>query len=347
MARFRARQQAGYLIFFPYKADIDLPRFPFVTVLVSLLCVVIFWQQAGNESRIVEKTVAFCQGQRSDMTEIMYKKISGDGTQKACYELMVDMLLNDNWQVPLENRLAAMKPVTGMSTDDGRAYARDILSSEYRRFRVQVPDYLTDDLYYDPTSWNPWRMLLSSFAHGDWMHLIGNLFFFFAFSATVEVILGPWLFAVTLLGLSTIVGSAYSLFSFGTGDFTPTLGLSGIVMGMIGLFVFFLPGASIRCFVWLLVVVVRFPLPAWLLALWFVGWDVWILLSNQSFDGVNVIAHVSGATAGYLLGFTFVRAIRENVGRRLAYLHRTRTRLPGTAKPEPTARQTTEQIFRD
>ena len=317
-----------------------------MTVLVSLLCIVIFWQQAGNESRIIEKTAAFCQGQHSDMTEIVYKKISGAGTERACYELMVEMLLSADWVAPLEKRLALMKPVAGMSVEDGRAYAHDILSSEYRRFRVQVPDYLTDDLYYDPTSWNPWRMLLSSFAHGDWMHLIGNLFFFFAFSATVEVILGPWLFTVTMLGLSTIIGSAYSLFSLGTGDFTPTLGLSGIVMGMIGLFVFFLPGASIRCFLWLLVFILRFSLPAWLLALWFIGWDVWILLSNQSFDGVNVIAHVSGATAGYLIGFTFFRPIRENLGRRMRYLHRTRTRLRGTAKQE-TAPQTTQQIFRD
>ena len=42
-------------------------------------------------------------------------------------------------------------------------------------FWLQIQFQITESLMYYPETWNPLRMLTSSFAHGGWMHIFGNL----------------------------------------------------------------------------------------------------------------------------------------------------------------------------
>jgi membrane associated rhomboid family serine protease len=156
-------------------------------------------------------------------------------------------------------------------------------------------------------------MVTAVFAHGGWGHLIGNLFFFFAFAATVEGIIGPILFPVVIIGLSFGTQIAFSLWAAGTGNMVPTLGLSGVVMGMIGLFTYFLPTAGIRCFVWAFVWAKTFAIPAWIITTWYVGWDIYNLSQDDGSAGVNFMAHVSGAVLGLLSGMLFFRGLRDDV----------------------------------
>lgn len=78
-------------------------------------------------------------------------------------------------------------------------------------------------------------------------------------------------------------------------------------MGMIGLFVFLLPTANIRCFFWFLVIVRILRIPAWFLASWYISWDVFQLYNAQSGSNTNVVAHISGAVIGLLVGIIFYR----------------------------------------
>ena len=50
--------------------------------------------------------------------------------------------------------------------------------------------------------------------------------------------------------------------------------------------------------------------PGWILALWYIGGDVYRLIAQDSHGGVNVLAHVAGGIAGYLYGFIFLRKAR-------------------------------------
>jgi membrane associated rhomboid family serine protease len=91
----------------------------------------------------------------------------------------------------------------------------------------------------------------------------------------------------------------------------PTIGLSGVVMGVIGLFAYLAPTARIRCVLWLLVFWRVLRVPAWILALWYVGWDVYSLMHNDGSSHVNFVAHVSGAALGYLSGLVLFRKRKE------------------------------------
>ena len=158
-----------------------------------------------------------------------------------------------------------------------------------------------------PRSFSLTHMITAVFSHGNVTHLLGNLFFFFAFAASVEIIVGMFAFMVIIFSLAVGTNLAYSAVMFTYNAALPTLGLSGVVMGMIGLFVFLLPTANIRCFFWFLVIIRILRIPAWFLATWYIGWDVFQLYNAPGESNVNVVAHVSGALIGLLIGVIFYR----------------------------------------
>jgi membrane associated rhomboid family serine protease len=62
---------------------------------------------------------------------------------------------------------------------------------------------------------------------------------------------------------------------------------------------------------WLIFFYYRFALPAWLLATWYVGWDLYAIFTTEGKTGVNLVAHLSGAALGLLLGATLFRQKRH------------------------------------
>lgn len=301
------------MLFIPYKADLQLARWPVVTVLVCLLCVAIYYQQERNEELVLASTEAFCVAEQPHTFTMVLRKLGQDGPQ-ACAELMLGLHLSEDRDAFLRERLLGAPPVAGYASKyDSDLYLRGLIEESYASFRRLTPDYLTHRLWYEPASWNPLTMVTAAFAHGSWGHVAGNLFFFFAFGATLELIIGSLAFPLVLLGLAVGSHAIYSLANLGVGEAVPTVGFSGVVTGAIALFAFFLPRVKIRCFLWVLVFFLRFGIPAWLLASWFIGWDVYTLLSGEDTGGVNIVAHVGGAAVGYALGVLFYRERRREI----------------------------------
>lgn len=88
----------------------------------------------------------------------------------------------------------------------------------------------------------PWQWLTSMFMHMGYLHIIGNMFFLWAFGLILEGKLGWWRFA----GLYLLIGMAQALivqllmfFSEGT-----ALGASGAIFGLLALVVIFAPSNS-------------------------------------------------------------------------------------------------------
>ena len=200
----------------------------------------------------------------------------------------------------------------GMSQEYSATYLSERLKRAYRKFAATAEPSLDRDLMFWPSTWSPWHMITSAFAHAGWLHLIGNLFFFVAFAATVEIVIGTVAFTGVVIGSCLFSGVWFSLVSIAGGENIPTLGLSGVVMTMMGLLAYLLPGANIRCVVWYLIGFFRIGLPVWLLAAWYVGWDVYDLFNTEGFSSTNFLAHVTGAAFGYLVG-VFLFAERKQI----------------------------------
>ena len=301
------------MLFFPYKFDLSLNKIPFLTILVSLICVGIYSKQYANEAEFTEKTEWFCSKSRSHVAKLALEKSIGDASPARCVELMYELGVADDPGRIIGEYAENSKSFAGLSEEDSKLYIRDFLDDEYRTYRSRVPALTTKELWYSPKSWNPVTMVTSSFSHGSWEHLIGNLLFFYAFAAAVELIVGSLAFAGVIMAIVFGTSISYSLAMMSVENPLPTVGLSGVVMGMIAMLAFFMPTAKVRCFYWILVKIGTVAVSAWVLALIYIGLDVYTLFTQEEMGGINLVAHVSGALIGFVLGLVFFRRHRREI----------------------------------
>jgi membrane associated rhomboid family serine protease len=181
-------------------------------------------------------------------------------------------------------------------------------------YTLQMSNPITANMAYHPDSWNPIRMLSATFAHLGFWHLFGNLVIFMAFAPALEILIGSALrYIAIMLVIALAANIGYSLWTIITAaEPIPTLGFSGVVMGMIGLSAYLMPRARIRVFCWLLVWKTFF-VPAWILAAIYIGFDAWSMFNDSDFGGVNLVAHVAGGLTGYACGLLWLKDRKQEV----------------------------------
>lgn len=301
-------------MFLPVKADFALPRVPILTILVCLICIGVFLKQQSDWRDFGMAIDRFCNTSRTHIEQIVFDRIADSQGTDSCADIMYT-IANDPAREESEviaEMAAKMKPLTGFNTEDSRAFVRQMLEEETRRFNTLVPADPDEGLTYYTGSWNPATMITSSFAHGDWGHIIFNLVFFFAFAAAVEVLIGPAWYITFVLVDSLFIGLTGSMAAAATDQHYWTLGLSGVVMGMMGLFAYLLPRGKIKCYYFFIVIFGSVAVPAWMLTAWYLGGDLFTLFTREDYGSVNVMAHVMGGLGGYLFGVLFLSEIRKD-----------------------------------
>lgn len=294
----------------PFQVDFKTHRFPLITIALIVLCSGVFWLQRASDTRW-QNTADFACSHADESLRALLSRHAASPVAVQCRNL-VELLAfsgDPERQLPqLADYFADTPYAEEIGGRDGVMQLIGQFWADTQRLGGALP--LTSELVYRPRSFNPWRMLTATVAHASWGHLLGNLFFFYLFGATLEAILGHVRYSAFLLALALGTHSVYSFASLGH-NAPPTLGLSGVVYGVMGLFAYFLPDAKIRSFVWLLVRFWITPLSAWFIALWYVGGDALSLLLNGNGGGVNLVAHVSGAAIALLLGMTIFHKTRD------------------------------------
>lgn len=144
-------------------------------------------------------------------------------------------------------------------------------------------------------------LLSSLFLHGGWMHLIGNMWFFWIFGDNVEDRLGHLPFLVFYLAGGVFASLCHWLSGPASG--VPVIGASGAVAAILGAYAITWPLARIRTIVVLVVFVTMIELPALVvLGFWFL---TQILEASRQTGlgvdgGVAFWAHVGGFVAGMI-----------------------------------------------
>ncbi len=307
------------MVFIPYKADVRLKRLPVATVLISVACVAIYYWQDQNDTRATDQAYEICEQGYSNYERLVIKKTMGTASADDCADMLFYIHYASDQDSEIQSLIDGAEPLPGLSKSDSDVLAGQTIMSIYRQFKATVPDSLSAKLWYEPESWNVWRMFTSNFAHADWAHVLFNLLFFFAFAATVESIIGTARFGLVIAVSALFTGVFYSITSIAAGNNTPTLGLSAVAMTMIALFAYLLPHGRIQGVFWVLIFFKRIAIPAWIVAIWYIGWDVYELLTRDLISGtetaskVDLVSHVTGAIAGYLLGVTFFRRQKQSL----------------------------------
>jgi len=152
-----------------------------------------------------------------------------------------------------------------------------------------------------------WSAALAAlFLHAGWLHLLGNLFFFWMFADNVEDTLGPAGFLVAYLACGAAATGAHYLSDPASG--VPLVGASGAISGMLGLYMVFFRYAHIDIAIYARYTrLAVFHLSAlgaalaWLAEQTLFGLLGW-LAGAEGPASVAFWAHVGGLLGGLLLG---------------------------------------------
>ena len=163
------------------------------------------------------------------------------------------------------------------------------------------------------TAGQGWITILTSmFMHAGWVHILGNMLFFWAFGPEIEDVMGPLRFAIFYL-LGGLAATAAQV-AVDPASTIPNLGASGAIAAVMGAFLITYPRDRIRT-----VVVFGFfaritLVPAILLVgMWFLTQlisEVGALAQVQT-GGVAYMAHLGGFVFGALTARLFESRARR------------------------------------
>jgi membrane associated rhomboid family serine protease len=147
-------------------------------------------------------------------------------------------------------------------------------------------------------------LFTSMFLHGSWMHLIGNMWFFWIFGNNVEDSMGHLRFLGFYL-LTGLIAAAAHVISI-PGSPVPTVGASGAISGIMGAYLVLYPRARVTTLIPLFIFIRFFALPAWVfLIYWFLLQVLSAGAQSPGGAGVAFWAHIGGFAAGLLLVVPF------------------------------------------
>ena len=155
----------------------------------------------------------------------------------------------------------------------------------------------------EPINWL--TPLTSMFLHGSWGHLLGNGLFLWVFGNNVEDSMGRLRFILFYV-LCGLVAAAAQI-AIGPASPIPMVGASGAISGVLGGYLLLYPRVRVRVLFIFFIFIRVFRIPAFLVLLWWIGYQIVLglpALSGVEEDmsgGVAFWAHIGGFGAGLLL----------------------------------------------
>jgi membrane associated rhomboid family serine protease len=171
----------------------------------------------------------------------------------------------------------------------------------------------------DPGVAWPLDAVTAMFAHGGWLHIIGNMLFLWIFGNNVEDAMGRMRFLLFYLLSGFAATAVQASITLATGSpeeaTIPNVGASGAIAGVLGAYFLLYPAARVLSAVVLIFVLIPVEVPAVVfLGFWFV-FQLWqgsfSLVAPSAGGGVAFFAHVGGFVFGLLAVRVF--AVRRRV----------------------------------
>jgi membrane associated rhomboid family serine protease len=162
-----------------------------------------------------------------------------------------------------------------------------------------------------PVPFPVWFTILTSmFLHGGFAHIAGNMLYLWIFGDNVEEVLGHWRYALVYLACGAAAALAH--IAIAPNSLVPTLGASGAIAGVMGMYVLWFPHNQVRVLVFRVITL----MPALLvIGLWIVmqvilGMGELSRMGQQG--GVAYMAHIGGALAGLAFGVIYMDRARSS-----------------------------------
>ncbi|WPG36530.1 rhomboid family intramembrane serine protease [Variovorax sp. EBFNA2] len=277
---------------------------PWMTVLLILLNMIVFWGPQRSEDNGRERAAQFyMQGVLPELelppfVEWLEKTDPKRGKMarrmlghEEAYPQLLEALQNDQ---PFLKKLRADEVVTPANP------RFDEWQRERRQYEAMLPAPFTERWSLDQNkgaAFKPWTWVTAAFLHADTGHLLGNMLFLFLFGFSVELALGRGTYLCFYLlgavGSSLLASWAYA----GVGGHG--LGASGAISALMGMYAVMYRLRRIRFFYQLFFYFSYVTAPALLLL---PAWIANELLQQWLGDqGVGYMAHLGGLLTGAAL----------------------------------------------
>ena len=144
------------------------------------------------------------------------------------------------------------------------------------------------------------HIVTSMFLHASWMHIIGNMWFFWIFGNNIEDSMGRGRFAAFYL----MCGAAAALaqVAMDPSSPVPVVGASGAISGVMGAYLVLYPRVRVYTLVFLGFFLTTIALPAWVMLVYWIALQLLGALPQvagvQSNGGVAFWAHIGGFATG-------------------------------------------------
>ena len=165
-------------------------------------------------------------------------------------------------------------------------------------------DYLPPDIAAIP----PWLSLsTSTFMHGGWMHILGNMLFLWIYGDNVEDKMGRVKFLIFYLICGVVASLTHVMID--PNSTVPLVGASGAIAGVMAAYLLMFPRARIRV-IMVIIIFIRFTyFPAFVVIGSWAALQVIAVPQSLSAEGGGVayFAHIGGFMAGLALVPIFKR----------------------------------------
>lgn len=146
------------------------------------------------------------------------------------------------------------------------------------------------------------RLISSGFLHGNWSHLIFNMFSLYSFGTSLEAYFGTFFFCCVYFG-SLIGGDLLSLFIHRNEPNYSAIGASGAVNGIIFSSILLFPDMKVQMFF------IPIGIPSWAFAIMYTLYTIYGIRAQN--DNTGHDAHLGGALIGTLTSIGFFPELLE------------------------------------
>jgi len=298
----------------PIVEGLNWRRPPPVTVALILLnCAVFFFYQTGDDAREAKALEAYMGSSLPKLELPAFKERLRETHPKlaphvdrAPPEILVERMAGDETFMRDLHAGRVVKPenpaFAQWKEDRARFEALENKVS-YRRFG------------FTPADPRPVTWLTNMFLHGDLMHLVGNMVFLFIVGVAVESALGG--FWYLLLYLATGIAGDGLHYLVHPASTIPSVGASGAISGLMGLFTVVFGLRKVNFFYWVLFLFGFKPMRGIIVLPIWIGWEIIQYFADKG-SGVGYMAHAGGLMSGALLGLVVMKRF---AGQRVEQFH--------------------------
>lgn len=328
------------MIFIPFFGKIDWSNPPLVTFLLIISnCLIFFTFQASDNEFAAQAYEYYLDSKLPDLEMPLYVKYLDANNQWERASEYGDYL---DQQHSAES--VRVEP-TAKSTGERRDTQRQLMVISMKRDTAFQQQLRKGKWFENEDSYHHWQklnqqfesrldkittfhyglkpnqptavtLITNMFLHGGFGHLLGNMIFLFIIGFVVETALGKTTFTAGYLLTGLAGGLLYVVFN--SNSDIPTIGASGAIAGLMGMYTVLFGLRKINFFYFIFVYFDYVKAPAIVLLPVWLGYEVFQLLAFTD-TGVNYYAHIGGICSGAL----FAAVVKHGLGKvNLDYLDR-------------------------